>query len=135
MQVSILNYPLALALLVIGMALPSLSALAVSAMFFILVRQVVSKFQFGRLQYEIAARTLLDMKREEEKSFEIRYRERQMNETILLNVFSQTNFFYLLDHGIGDPDSQQSLQVLIFCFVDKMSPHALLSTSTVFPFN
>lgn len=108
---SIYEYPLSLALLVVGTAVPAIASIAFSAAVLLKVREKVKSLHVENLQQQIAVRALLDLKREQDKDFEARYKERTMNEALMQKIYLRSTFFHFVDHLFPRADDQQSVQV------------------------
>lgn len=133
-QVDITDYPLTFALLLVGTAVPAMASIFVTMSCLRNSLTAMKAFRVARLQQDIAARTLLDMRRDEEKNFESRYKEREKNELLMQNIVAGTNFFYFLDKMTGSPDDQQPVQtqilrtlVHVMCIVLVESPLLVFS--------
>jgi len=111
LQVSINEYPLSLALLVIGTTMPALASILFSAAVLLKAGEKVTSLRVEKLQQQIAVRTLLDIKREQNKDFETRYQERTMKEALMFKIYAESTFFYFVDHLFFRADEQKSVQV------------------------
>ena len=108
---SINEYPLSLALLVIGTTIPALATILFSAAVLLKAGEKVTSLRVEKLQQQIAVRTLLDIKREQNKDFETRYQERTMKEALMFKIHAESTFFYFVDHLFFRADEQKSVQV------------------------
>mmetsp|Transcript_24229 Transcript_24229/g.60939 ORF Transcript_24229/g.60939 Transcript_24229/m.60939 type:complete len:748 (+) Transcript_24229:6309-8552(+) len=109
-QVGLLDFPLTLLLLIIGLLVPICSALSFSVIVLERTLKRISAFSLSQLQQEIAARALLDM-RGNEAHFEAQNERTNLGQDAIDSIDFRTSFFYFLDLQIGNPDVQQSVQV------------------------
>jgi len=108
-QVGLLDFPLTLALLIIGLIGPVLVALSLASSTLFRTRKAIAAFSISQVQQEVAARDLLDFRGIDTHG--TRQEEFQAGDHLSDRIESQRSFFYFVDMQIGNPDVQQSFQV------------------------
>jgi len=110
-EVVLSNYPLIVALLAFGLLIPGIVAIVVTLTCVLQARGAIKNFRQRKFNQEIGARKLLDCLRPEGADEEAADQElidlKQM-------FYSKTNFFYFLDHQVGDPEAAASVQDQVF---------------------
>ena len=114
-QVGLLDFPLTLALLIIGLAGPVLAALGFALSALHRLHLAISAFFVRQQQKQIAARALLEFRGDE--AYGTQKKTHFTNKEIVDTAQAQKSCFYLVDLQIGNPEVQQSVQVLTQNFV------------------
>jgi len=111
-EVDLLDYPLTLVLLIIGLVGPVLAAVGLALAAIHTAHTAMMAFTVKQMQQDIAASALLDFG-EKDGANGTESGSKKAEDQRLKDIHSGRSFFYFVDLQIGNPDVQQSIQVQV----------------------